>query len=115
MKTRLASVWIAVSSASLLSLICHSLAYDLAAYHRSLEAELPLVSAVFFPDALAIYLFPLPLLIWAALHCARSRDNPGISLLIVTATLSLSLIFIALFLLAMTLPFIPGYVTNFTQ
>jgi hypothetical protein len=105
---RLTSVWIAVSAASLLSLVCHLLASELGAFLQSSGGELPLISKAFFPGAIAIYLFPLPLVIWAVVHSARHRNNSDLSLLIVTVTLSLSLIFIAIYFFAMALPFLPG-------
>lgn len=106
---RLISVWIAVLAASLLSLICHLLASELGgAFQQTSEGELPLISKLFFPGAIAIYLFPLPLLIWAVVHSARHRNNSDLSILIITVTLSLSLVFIGIYFFAMALPFIPG-------
>jgi hypothetical protein len=107
---RLVSVWIAVVAAVMLALVCHLLASELGAFHRSLPADLPLISRVFFPDAIAVYLFPLPLVIWAAFHTVRSRAKADPALLIITTSLGLSLVFSAVYAYAMVLPFIPGYI-----
>lgn len=106
MNLRLACVWSAVTAAFLVVVICHSLAWELGGRLKP-HSELPLISAVFFPNALAVYLFPLPLAIWAAFHSVKNRGNSDLGILIVTVTLSLCLIFIAAFMLAMALPFMP--------
>ena len=55
-----------------------------------------------------IYLYPIPLGIWALAHTIKSRDDRDQSLLIVTTTLSISFVFIAACALALALPYIPG-------
>lgn len=37
--------------------------------------ELPVISTAFYPDAVLIYLFPLPLLIGAAIYSVWNRKN----------------------------------------
>src|SRR5690606_14264531 len=103
----LASVWVAVAASSGVALLCHLLALNIGRFQRWAGEELPLVSRWFFYDAVAVYLFPIPLGIWAAHHCIRSRDHRDLSYLIVAVALGWSLVFLALFLRAVVLPFLP--------
>lgn len=110
MKRRIISVWIAIGSAAAVSSICHLLAWlaeTAIRSHRIMDSELTQISKVFLPDALLVYLYPVPLGTWALLHTLRSRDDRDQSLLLITTTLCISIIFIGLFALALALPFIP--------
>jgi len=109
MKQRIVSVWIAIFSATAVACICHLLAGEAGIPIQSqLGAELPLISKVFYPDSVLIYLYPIPLWIWALLHTVISRDDREQSLLLITLIFSFSVIFIAGFILALALPYIPG-------
>ncbi len=77
--------------------------------------ELPMISKAFYPDAVLIYLFPLPLFAWAVFHSARSRKSSELNLLTVTLTLSISIVFITVYIFGMNLPFIPVSVRIFTE
>ena len=70
------------------------------------DVELPLISKVFYPESLLIYLYPIPLGIWALAHTIKYREDRDSSLLIITTTLSITMAFIAAFLLALVLPYI---------
>jgi cytochrome c biogenesis factor len=105
---RIVSVWIAIASAAAVAILCFALAGEAARPILYRGAELPLISKAFYPGSMLIYLYPLPLGVWALVHTIRSRDDRDQSLLIVTATLSISFVFFAAFALALALPYIPG-------
>lgn len=92
-------------AASLLSWICHLIAHQAGQYVLSTEMELPVISTAFYPGALLVYLFPLPLLIGAAIYSVWHRKNADLGLLLVTINLSTSIIFMAAFALAMLTPY----------
>jgi hypothetical protein len=105
---RIVSVWIAIGSSAAVAFLCFILADYAGRPIRYRGGELPRLSELFCPDALLVYLFPLPLCIWALAHTIRSRDDRDQSILIVTATLGITIVFIAVFALAIALPYIPG-------
>ena len=72
-----------------------------------MDSELPHISKAFLPDALLIYLYPVPLGAWALLHTLRNRDDRDQSMLLITTTLCISITFIGVFAFALALPFIP--------
>ena len=104
---RLVSVWVAVGSSAAVSFLCFILADNAARSIRYRSGELPRLSELFYPDAMLVYFYPLPLCIWALSHTLRSSDDRDQSMLIVTATLSLSIVFLTVFALALALPYIP--------
>ena len=105
---RIVSVWIAVGSSAAVAFLCFILADNAGRPIRYRGGELPRLSELFYPDALLVYFFPLPLCVWALAHTLRSPDDRDQSMLIVTATLSLSVVFLSVFALALALPYIPG-------
>ncbi len=105
---RIVSVWIAIGAAAAVAILCFALADEAARPILYRGADLPLISQAFYPDSMLIYLYPIPLCIWALAHTIRSRDDRDQSLLIVTTTLSISFVFIAAYALALVFPYIPG-------
>lgn len=103
---RIASVWIAVASASIVSVICYAFAGSIG-YSEFGPFELPLISKFFYPDSIFLYLYPIPLVILALVHTIRTRDTKDHSHFLVAVTLSLTFVFLAAFLLAIALPFTP--------
>jgi hypothetical protein len=108
MKQRLASVWIAVGAAAAVSILCYLLAGEAGRPIQARGGDLPLISKAFYPEAILIYLYPVPLAIWSLIHSVRRPDDRDQGLLIVTTTLSISIVFVAMFALALALPYIPG-------
>jgi hypothetical protein len=111
MRQRIISVWIAIGSAASVALVCHLLAWLAGIIIQSrmdMDSELPHISKAFYPDALLIYFYPLPLGIWALLHTIRGRNDGDQSLLLITTTLGISIIFIVVFAFALALPFMPA-------
>jgi hypothetical protein len=104
---RIVSVWIAVGSSAAVAFLCFILADNAARSIRYRSGELPRLSELFYPDAMLVYFFPLPLCMWALSHTLRSPDDRDQSILIVTATLSLLVVFLTVFALALALPYIP--------
>jgi hypothetical protein len=105
---RIVSVWIAIGSSAAVAFLCFILADYAGRPIRYRGGELPRLSELFYPDALLVYFYPLPLCIWALAHTLRSPDDRDQSMLIVTTTLSLSIVFLSVFALALALPYIPG-------
>ena len=105
---RIVSVWIAIASAAVVAILCFALAGEASRPILYRGVELPLISKAFYPSSMLIYLYPIPLGIWALAHTIKSRDDRDQSLLIVTTTLSISFVFIAACALALALPYIPG-------
>lgn len=69
--------------------------------------QLPLISRLFYPDSLLVYLYPVPLVILGLLHSARTRNIQDHSHFLMIVTLSFTLVFAAAFGVAMALPFSP--------
>ena len=67
------------------------------------DAQLPLLSRAFYPDAIFVYLFPLPFLVWATAAAIQKKRTEHMLLLIV-CSLGTSILFLAFFILAMVLP-----------
>ena len=105
---RIVSVWIAIASSAAVAILCFALAGEAARPILYRGAEMPFISKAFYPGSMLIYLYPIPLGIWAFAHTIRSRDERDQSILIVTTTLGITIVFIAVFALAIALPFIPG-------
>ena len=80
---RLASVWISIASAATVSILCYILADEAGRPIQFRSDELPLLSKVFYPEALLVYLFPLPLALWSLSHTIRCPDDRDQGLLIV--------------------------------
>lgn len=112
---RIASVWIAITAAATVAVSCFALAAEAGRPILYRDGELPLITKFFYPDSLLIYLYPIPLGIWALAHTMRSREDRDLSLLIITTTLSITMAFIAAFSLALVLPYIPGAPSVFQQ
>jgi hypothetical protein len=110
---RIASVWIAITAASAVAASCFALAGAVGRMIVYDDVELPLISKAFYPESLLIYLYPIPLGIWALAHTIRSREDRESSLLIITTTLSITMAFIAVFLLALVSPYISGFPSVF--
>jgi len=106
MISRIASVWIAITAAAAVAFLCFVLAGAAGRMILYDDVELPLISKIFYPDSLLIYLYPIPLGIWALAHTIRSRGERDLSLLVITTTLSISMAFFAAFSLALILPYI---------
>ena len=107
---RVTSVWIAVVSCSIVSIICYALASSIG-FSEHGPYELPFISKFFFPDAIVAYLYPVPLIILALLHTVYSREVGEHSQMLVALTLSSCLVFLSTFLLAIALPFTPKSAT----
>jgi hypothetical protein len=105
---RLSSVWLAIAGSASVSFVCYILAGEVGRPILYREVCLPLISRIFYPDSLLVYLYPIPLVIWALIHTLRSPYDHNLSHLIVTATYSTSILFIVVFALAIVFPFIPG-------
>lgn len=101
------SVWLAVGSASAVSCLCYVLAGELGRSAIAGEAELPVLSAAFYPPSFLVYLYPLPLLVWSMAHTLKRPEDRDESLLIITCALASSMSFIVIFAIAMTLPKLP--------
>lgn len=106
MISRITSVWISITAAAAIAIFCFVLAGEAGRAITYEDVELPLISSVFYPESLLIYLYPIPLGIWALAHTIRSRNDRDLSLLIITSTLSISMVFIAAFILALVLPYV---------
>jgi hypothetical protein len=102
------SVWIAILSAACVSNGCYLLASGLGRPLRYEGAELPLLARVFYPDAFLIYLFPIPLGIWALRYSFKGSRDDGNGLLIVTTTLGVTMVFLAWCAWGLVMPWIPG-------
>ena len=106
---RIISVWIAIGAATVVAIVCYALAGQVGRpLAAQSEMELAVISKVFYPDAWLLYLYPLPLGILALLHTFLRPRNCEQSLLLITAALSITAVFIAAFALGMILPYIPG-------
>jgi hypothetical protein len=106
MKTRIASIWILMIVIVGVSTSCYLTA---GAIGRDYEwttggAELPLVSKIFYPGALLAYLFPIPFLVWATYVSIRPKGLERV-LLVIVSSLGTSMLFLALFILAMVMPY----------
>lgn len=108
MKSRIISVWVAVLSAGAVAVICHCIAGEAGRPILHHGRDLPLLSRVFYPDALLIYFYPLPLGLLALFFTTGGRENTEKSLLLITITLCVTMIFIVSFILGIALPYIPG-------
>ncbi len=112
---RIVSVWIAVIAAAVVAALCFALAGEAGRSILYRNFELPLISKAFYPESLLIYLYPIPLGIWALAHTIRSREDRDLSQLIITATLSITMAFIAAFSVALVLPYIHESPSVFEQ
>lgn len=102
------SVWVAIFSAALVSSGCYLLAGEVARPLLSKEVELPLIARVFYSDALWIYLYPVPLGLWAVIYSSKQSRNDGHGVLLITTTLGVTIVFLAWFMLGLVMPWIPG-------
>jgi hypothetical protein len=102
------SVWVAILSAALVSNGCFLLAGEVARPLLYRGVELPLIARVFYPDALWIYFYPVPLGVWALIFSFKGRRDDGHGILLITTTLGVSLVFLTWFMLGLVMPWIPG-------
>lgn len=102
------SVWVAILSAALVSNGCYLLAASLGRPMLYRGYELQLLAQVFYPDALWIYLYPVPLGVWASIYSFKGKVNNGHGLLLITTTFGITLVFLAWFILGIVMPWIPG-------
>lgn len=105
---RITSVWIAIASATAVAVVCHLMAGEVGRAIIRRDQDLTLLSSLFYPDAWMVYLHPLPLGIWALFHTTGGREDAGKSLLLITTTLCVTLIFIVAFMFGLVMPHIPG-------
>ncbi len=104
MKTCIASVWVSMIVLIGVSLACYltagamgaDLAWEIA------DPQLPLISKAFYPDAICVYLFPVPFLMWATAATIQKKTEH--MLLLIVGSLGTSILFLAFFILAMVLP-----------
>lgn len=80
------SVWVAILSAALVSSGCYLLAGELGRTLQYRGSDLQLLAQVFYPDALLIYLFPVPLGVWASIYSFKGKVNDGHGLLLIATT-----------------------------
>lgn len=109
MKARLVAIWFSIGSASTLSFFCYGLAQWVGQFFRAHSGgkALPLISESFYPDAILVYLFPVPLALWGVYNTIRHRNNSDLTLLLVAVTLGSCFVFLSIYLFSMALPFIP--------
>ncbi len=102
------SVWVAILSATLVSNGCYLLAGELGRHLLYRGVPLPLLARVFYPDAHLIYLYPVPLGVWALIYSFNGKRDDGHGILLITTALGVSLVFLAWFMFGLMMPWIPG-------
>jgi hypothetical protein len=106
---RFISTWIAVIAAAAVSFFSHNMAHITENLCRTVTggAKLPWISEFFYPDAIFIYLFPIPLAVWALIYSFKFNRDAEHGALLRTMCLSLTVVFISLFICAIALPLLP--------
>jgi len=111
MKLNILTLWIAIGVSIIIVTISNILASKVGLYFSGQNMELPYLSKLFYSGDLKSYLYPIPLCIWALIHTLRNPNDKDQSLLLITITLGISMIFLIIFIVALILPFIPVGVT----
>jgi len=106
MTQRIISVWITIASASAVAVVCHLMAGEAGRALILRDQDLTLLSSLFYPDAWMAYLYPLPLGIWALFHTTGGREEAGKSLLLITTTVCVTMIFIVGSMFGLVMPHI---------
>lgn len=103
---RLAAIWIPVIVAALVSTLCFFTAREIGKDYRFTTGgtQVPFLSRIFYPEAVAIYFFPVILAAWAIYGTQKEISTEHTRLLIIT-TLSTTLHFIAAWVCGMILPY----------
>jgi len=68
---------------------------------------LPGLTVLFYESSTWPYLFPIPIFLLAVLLSFRKKDNADNATVLAVATLSVTLLFLVIWLVAAVLPFIP--------
>jgi hypothetical protein len=106
MMMRIASIWISVLLASLCSFLCFVVAQEIGAVYEYITggAELPTLSKLYYPGAMAIYWHPIIPAIWAS-HATFNKASQEHAFLLVTSTLVLVIAFAVGWVCGMALPY----------
>jgi len=103
---RITSIWIAVILAVICSFLCFVAAQAIGAdyNYQTGGVELSIFSKLYYPDAVAIYWYPIIPAIWA-FYATIKKASQDHAFLFVTTTLALSIVFAVGWVCGMALPY----------
>jgi hypothetical protein len=103
---RITSIWITVLLASICSFLCYVAAQQIGADYnfKTGGAELPILSKLYYPNAVAIYWYPVIPAIWA-FYATIKKAGQDHAFLFVTATLALVIAFTVGWVCGMAIPY----------